>query len=158
MSALSAVRALLLAEPAAAVASGGRVFAPELPPTEAAHMPRSCIVLSYAGSGAGHGARSYLGVETRRIDMRCYGGPVEQQGWIVAEALYDAASRALLSLRGGVYGGHRLYTAVAEVGPIQMRDGGGNVSGHTAPDTGWPLVYSSWLLTVARAAADVEVA
>ncbi len=116
----------------------GRVYGAELPPQEAAQMPRKAVVVTAAGGGAtGPGARSYLPLGTVRMDVRCYGETQYE-----AMKVWRAVHRALKRLGRQVQGQALVHAVYEEAGPLQTRE----------PEVGWPLVLSVWEALVAEMA------
>ena len=134
ISPIAALREYLLSDADVAEKAEARLFVPELPPNEAAHMPRTCVVLSYSGGPPGIGASDYAPVAVNRIDVRCYGGPVISGGWFEVEELWRAVYLALKGLQPQQVDDGYLYHAIKEAGPNHQRDS----------DTDWPLIFSSW--------------
>lgn len=120
--------AFLKADAAVAAASGGRVFGGELPPEEAAHMPRAALVIRASG-GVSLTGESYLGHDTQRVDIFAF-GPTPR----AAAALLRTAALALRQLRRGVFGGVLIHWANAASGTISGRE----------PETDWPRAFQSF--------------
>jgi hypothetical protein len=109
--------------------AGQRVWPRELPADEAANMPRAAIVLVPQGGLWGHDTVS---LQAPRCDVTCYAETPK-----AAYALYGAAFEALRALARKTHAGALLNSAVQGGGPIQGRD----------PDTRWPFVWSSWIIS-----------
>jgi hypothetical protein len=106
-----------------------RVFPRELPATEAASMPRAAIVLTPAGGLSGHDTVS---LQAPRCDVTCYGETPK-----AAYTLYLTAFAALRALSRKTHANALLNSAVQGGGPLSGRD----------PDTHWPFVWSSWVVS-----------
>jgi hypothetical protein len=68
----AAIAAYLKAQTLVDTAVEGRVFRPELPEAEDAHMPRSCVIVRPAGGGSLF-AKTRLPAKDSRLDIVCYG-------------------------------------------------------------------------------------
>ena len=123
---LTAVRAHLLNDAGVLSLAGVRVYAGELPKTDASAMPRQAVVVTLAGGG---GPASDVPIMQIVIDVTCYGATGLQ-----ATSLYLAARSALRTLRRDLAADSLLHSAVELSGPMELRD----------PDTDWPLTWSSW--------------
>lgn len=110
----------------------GRVFGLQLPPAEAASMPRAAVVVVASG-GAAQGETPLL---QSRLDLRCYGATGYE-----AMSVWRAAYRALVPLRrqtAFTAAGVRVLDAALESGPIQAIE----------PEVDWPLVLGVFRLLV----------
>jgi hypothetical protein len=123
---LTAVRAHLLNDADLRTLASTRVYAGELPKTEASNMPRQAVVVTLAG---GAGPASDVPIMQIVIDVTCYGATGLQ-----ATSLYLATRAALRALRRDLAADSLLHSAVELTGPRELRD----------PDTDWPLTWSSW--------------
>lgn len=136
--AVVALVAYLRADTQVAALAAGRVYGAELPPQEAAQMPRKAVVVTAAGGGTtGPGARSYLPLGTVRVDVRCY-GETQYEAMKVWRAVHGALKRLGRCPQGEAL----LHAAYEEAGPLQTRE----------PEVGWPLVLSVWEALVAEMA------
>ena len=122
--AIASVRAFLLANVDVAAITGGRIFGAELPPAEAAEMPRKSIVLSYAGARLPR----HVASAAYRIDVKAYG-----ETFAETDAVRRAAGGALLRLQRVSAAGH-IESAVHIGGPVQFRD----------PETNWPRMVETF--------------
>jgi hypothetical protein len=113
-----------------------RVYAAELPVSEAATMPRYAVVVEPLG---GSGPASQTPTWSPRLDITCYGATPKQ-----ARMLWFALAQALQDLRRAVYAGCLLHSAIPLMGPLQTRH----------PETHWPLVWGSWQMIVSTEAAS----
>lgn len=128
--AVAAVVEWLLADPAIAEATAGRVFGWELPATEAGSMPRPALVVSDAG-GFTEGLPEVL--DRTRIDTRSYGATHDQAKRLAV--LVRLRLRALTRFVSSF--GLVLHPARRSGGYIPLREQAG----------GWPLVLRSFLIT-----------
>lgn len=136
---LVAVRTYLLADAGVSAIASTRVFAAELPSTEASNMPRAAVVVTAAGGGqASLGARSHVPVGSIRMDVRCYG-----ETPAAASALHYAVLSALKAIGRTFVDATLLHSCVVEGGPFNLRE----------PDVDWPLVLSTYSLLAAEVAA-----
>ncbi|HSV29705.1 MAG TPA: DUF3168 domain-containing protein [Candidatus Omnitrophota bacterium] len=119
----------LQADAGVAALAGARVFGAEVPALEAKSMPRQALVVRYAG---GMGPRDDVPIQAPRLDVWAYGATPGE-----ASALYLAAHGALRALARAVHAGALLHSAIQGGGPISGRD----------PDTRWPFVWGSWVIT-----------
>ena len=125
---IDALIALLKADAGVAALAGARVFGGELPPGEAAAMPRHAIVLRPSG-GASLTGGSYAEHDTGRVDLFAYGAtPVE------ANVLRTAAALALRRVRRAVWAGVLVHW---------VRPAGGESSGRE-PAVDWPRSFQSF--------------
>lgn len=124
-----AAKDYLLADPDIAEATEDRGFAHELPPGQAASMPRPCFVVSAAG-GFTEGLPEAL--DRTRHDVRAYGRTVD-----------EAFALAVLIRR-------RFAALTRWVAPNGVVIQGGNRQGSYVPLReqigGWPLVLRTYLL------------
>lgn len=133
---IPAVIAYLKADSGVAALAGARVFGAEVPAREAQSMPRQALVVRYAG---GMGVRDDVPIQTPRLDVWAYGATPGE-----ASALYLAAHGALRTLARAVHAGALLHSAIQGGGPISGRD----------PDTHWPFVWGSWVITAGEEPAQ----
>ena len=125
---IAALIAVLTADPQVAALAGTRVFGIELPRSEAASMPRKCLVLQPSG-GATLTDGSYLEHTAQRVDLFAYGEtPYE------AHRLSRAAAAALKQLR------RRVANAVL----VHWVDPAGGYFTGRDPDADWPVVFQSF--------------
>ncbi len=125
---ISALRLVLLADETLNALVGARVFGVELPPAEAASMPRQCVVLKPSG-GPAFQPGSYIEHAYQRIDAFSYGEtPFE------ADAVRDAVHTALRQLRRGVTGGTLIHWVQSAGGWASQRDA----------DADWPMAFQSF--------------
>ncbi len=125
---ISALRLVLLADETLNALVGERVFGVELPPAEAASMPRQCVVLKPSG-GPAFQPGSYIEHAYQRIDVFSYGEtPFE------ADAVRDAVHTALRQLRRGVTGGTLIHWVQSAGGWASQRDA----------DADWPMAWQSF--------------
>ena len=123
---LTALRSHLLDDPDLRTLTGPRIYAGELPKSEADNMPRYAVVATLAGGG---GPASDVPIMYVTVDVTCYGATGLQ-----ATTLYLAARAALRTLRREMQSESLLHSAVELSGPLELRD----------PDTHWPFTWSSW--------------
>ena len=125
---LLALRAIVAADADVASLAGTRVFAAELPDTEAAQMPRAAAVLAASGGPPDNG---YAPLAHRRVDVRTYGKTP-----LGAMKLHLALHAALKSLRRTSSLGVLVHSAALDAGPVAMRE----------PEVGaeWPFVFASY--------------
>ena len=134
---LLALRAIVAADADVAGLAGTRVFAAELPDSEAAQMPRAAAVIAASGGPPDLG---YAPLAHRRIDLRTYG--VTPLG---AMKLHLAV-HAILKSRRTASLGVLIHSAALEAGPVALRE----------PEVGaeWPFVFASYdVLTSEEAVA-----
>ena len=113
---ISGLRIVLLADVTLNTMVGDRVFGDELPPAEAASMPRQCVVLKPSG-GPAFQPGSYIRHAFQRIDALSYGEtPFE------ANAVRDAVQDVLLQLRRGKTGGTLIHWVQSAGGWTSQRD------------------------------------
>lgn len=129
---LAALVALAKADVATAalVGSGAnaRVFGAELPPEEAAQMPRHAIVIRPSG-GAPLTARSFAHADAQRVDLLAY-GPTPG----AADALRRLAARQLRNVRRAVFSGVLIHWINSAGGFALTRDADGQ----------WPVSFQSF--------------
>lgn len=104
-----------------------RVFRPRLPQSQAADMPRTCVVVRRAGGGTLQSG--YLPTVDIRVDVRCYGENDNE-----ASVLGDQVVRIL----------HNLRDTTTPAGRIMWCRMAGVISDQTEPSTGWPLTLQTW--------------
>lgn len=133
---VKALMAFLAADTDIAALVSGRVFGGELPETEIADMPRSCIVITHAGGGSiGAGWVNYTDL---RFDVFAYGATR-----LEAARLWRAVHRALKLFHREVWETVLLHWARQAGGPTPLRD----------PDTTFPYVLSTWQVLLSEVAA-----
>lgn len=132
---MKAVRTAALADAEVIAQVGTRLFIPELPRTEAASMPRKCIVLSPSG-GPGNDSVQPLGYT--RFDARCYGA-----SHVDAYAVYQAFREWAREQAQARAGGALIYHVTIESGPIYTRE----------PDVDWPMVLGVYQVMASELAA-----
>ncbi len=125
---VGALVSLLKAAAGVSGPAGGRVFGGELPPEEAAAMPRAALVVASSGGTSLTGG-SYAEHDTQRIDLFAYGATPRE-----AEQLIDAAALALRRVRRGVVAGVLIHW---------VRPAGGS-AGARDPDAAWPRAFQSF--------------
>jgi hypothetical protein len=125
---LLALRAIVAADAEVASLAATRVFAAELPDTEAAQMPRAAAVLAASGGPPDAG---YAPLAHRRVDLRTYGKTP-----LGAMKLHLAVHAVLKSLRRTPSLGVLVHSAALEAGPVALRE----------PESGaeWPFVFASY--------------
>jgi len=123
---LTALRSYLLSDPGALGLASTRIYAGELPKSEADNMPRYAVVATLAG---GSGPASDVPIMYVTVDVSCYGATGLQ-----ATTLYLAVREALRTMRRDMLSDSLLHSAVELTGPLELRD----------PDTHWPFTWSSW--------------
>ncbi len=124
----SALRLFLLADDDVSELVGARVFAVELPPAEAASMPRQCIVIKPSG-GPAFQPGSYIDHAYQTVDVFSYGEtPFE------ADKLRDAVNDALRLLRRNVANTTLIHWVQPAGGWASNRD----------PDADWPMGFQSF--------------
>lgn len=125
---LLALRAIVAADVDVASLAATRVFAAELPDTEAAQMPRAAAVLAASGGPPDAG---YAPLAHRRVDLRTYGKTP-----LGAMKLHLAVHAVLKSLRRTPSLGVLVHSAALEAGPVALRE----------PESGaeWPFVFASY--------------
>lgn len=116
-----------------------RVFAPRLPISEAANMPRQCVVLRRAGGLGFAGARDFTRLQELRIDAFCYGANEKEAGTLNL-AVHDALLR---NLDREKVGSVLLHSATQSAGPADLMD----------PDGNWPLVLETFNVIAAEQTA-----
>jgi len=133
---LLALRALVAADADVVALAGTRVFAAELPDSEATVMPRAVAVIAASGGPPDAG---YAPLARRRIDVRTYGKTP-----LGAMQLHLAVHAVLKNLRRTPSLTVLLHSAALEAGPVALRE----------PDTGaeWPFVFASYALLVSEQA------
>lgn len=125
---VAALVAALKAEDAIAAQLGDRVFGGELPPGEAASMPRKALVLKPSGGVSLTGGTN-VPHDTQRIDVFAYAPTVSE-----AAALMADVSLCLLWLQRAVWAGTLVHWVNSAGGYISGREG----------DTDWPRVFKSF--------------
>lgn len=123
---LTALRTHLLSDAGVLALASTRIYAGELPKSEADNMPRSAMVATLAG---GSGPASAVPIMYVTVDVSCYGATGLQ-----ATTLYLAMRAALRTLQRELFADSLLHSAVEIAGPLELRD----------PDTHWPFTWSSW--------------
>lgn len=141
VDALAGIVAYLLAEEDLSELVEQRIFGGELPEDEHDAMPRKALVLTFAGTGAGVGEQGDAPLQSVRVDAWAYGEDYYEAGQV-----YAAARKALKGLRRVVAADCLLHSAQVSGGPIQRRD----------PETGWRLVWSSYLVLASESPASTH--
>jgi len=118
-----AIAAYLKAQTVINEATEGRVFRPDLPESEDAHMPRGCLLVRPAGGGQFFG-RDYLPVIDSRLDIVCYGSTR-----LEAENIGREVALALKKLHHSTWEHIILYWCRISGGPQSAID----------PNTNWSL-------------------
>ena len=133
---LLALRELVAADADVAALAGTRVFAAELPDSEAAQMPRAAAVIAASGGPPDAG---YAPLAHRRIDVRTYGKTP-----LGAMKLHLAVHAVLKSLRRTPSLTVLVHSAALEAGPVAMRE----------PEVGaeWPFVFASYAVLASEQA------
>lgn len=108
--------------------TGGRIFGGELPPAEAASMPRPAIVLRASG-GLQLLGDTYVEHDTQRVDVFAFAATPN-----AAAAVMRTAAFALRNLVRSVHGGTLLHWANAASGSNSGRE----------PVTEWPRQFQSF--------------
>ena len=124
---LAAAILLLKADVEVALLVNTRVFGEELPPEEAADMPRAAVLLRTSSNAAGIGGYSRL--EVNGIDAYCF-GETPAQAEEVRRAVHEAFKQA--------------RRAVVEETLLHSFDQIGSPRADRDPDTQWPYSLSSW--------------
>ena len=125
--AIGTIISLLSADTDISALVGARVFGAELPPAEAASMPRKAIVVTAAG---GIDAADFAPWQRPRFDLKCYG---ETPG--EADLVRRTAHAVLKQAERGSVGGTLMFSCTQSAGPTQFRD----------PDFDWPISMETWL-------------
>jgi len=125
---VTAIVELLKADAGVAALCGDRVFGGELPPDEAAAMPRTAIVVQPSG-GPAFQPRGRVKADAQRLDLVAYGATLTE-----AMTLRDALRVAL------VMGVRRL---VAGVLIHWVQSAGGYMTGRDR-DGQWPYAFQSF--------------
>ena len=133
---LLALRALVAANADVAALAGTRVFAAELPDSEAAAMPRAAAVIAASGGPPDAG---YAPLAHRRIDVRTYGKTP-----LGAMKLHLAVHAVLKNLRRTPSLSVLLHSVALDAGPVAMRE----------PEVGaeWPFVFASYAVLASERA------
>jgi len=133
---LLALRALIAVDAEVAALAGTRVFAAELPDSEAAAMPRAAAVIAASGGPPDLG---YAPLAHRRIDVRTYGKTP-----LGAMTLHLAVHAVLKNLRRTPSLTVLVHSASLDAGPVAMRE----------PEVGaeWPFVFASYEVFVSEEA------
>ena len=132
---LAAARAVLLeVDPALAVIADGRVFAVELPESEAAEMPRKCVVIAPVG---GPEDVSTQQMTTDSLRFLCFGKTITE-----AAQISEDVHRRLKFFYGGNYAGRKVHSFTRSSGRTFYRD----------PITDWPVFLEGWLIRASDAA------
>ena len=111
---------------------GTRVHGMELPPSEAANMPRKNLVLAWAG---GLPKNNYSGITRPRVDAISYGATYQE-----AEAVRRAATDFLSQIGNPAplfQSSVKISCASQSGGPVPFRD----------PEKRWPVIAESWIVT-----------
>ena len=132
---LAAARGVLLeVGPALKVIADGRVFAVELPKSEAAAMPRAAVVIAPAG---GPEDVSFQQITTDLIRLLCFGKTVTE-----AASLSEDVHRRLKWFPSGNYANRRVHSFTRSSGRVFYRD----------PETDWPVFLEGWLIRASESA------
>lgn len=110
--------------------AGARIYGAELPATEAAHMPRACVVLRHAGQGFGSWGMRRTGVGSQRFDVRCYGATPRE-----AMLLSGVVTAAMKGLVRHADGATVLFDAAHTGGPFSLLEPDG---------LEWPFALTSY--------------
>jgi hypothetical protein len=111
-----AIAAYLKAQEAVWNAAEERIFRPELPEGEDAHMSRACVLVRPAGGGQLFG-RDYLPVMDSRLDLICYGSTR-----LEAENIAREVALALKQLRHSTWESVVVFWARISGGPQSAID------------------------------------
>jgi hypothetical protein len=129
---LEALLALLAADSDTSAQISGRAYVAELPPAQTVSMPRNAIVLKLSGGPADG---SYLNYGQTRVDVWNYGStPFE------ATKTQRASHACLKAICRAFQNNVLIHGATRSSGPISFR----------TPDTDWPVVVESWLVSAAE--------
>ena len=134
---IGALVAFLKADGAVAALVGTRVFGAELPGSEAASMPRKCVVLTPSG-GPNRASGSYIEHVEQRIDAFSYGETIFE-----AESVRDAVADAFMKQRRAVTGTTLIHSVESAGGWASQRES----------DLSWPRAFQSFQAFYALAAA-----
>ncbi len=135
---VSALRQYLLSHSEVTDLVGTRIWGGVLPQLESRNMPRNNIVIQASPGGFGRWQRTYIRAGNNRMDLRCYGGDIEQ-----AYAIYRAVHPLLCQLRRGVVTGTLLYDVTPLIEAATLIE----------PDTKWPFAFASYNVLAAWDAA-----
>ena len=123
---VDAMIGFLKGQTAVTALTGTRLWPSETPPSEAASMPRACVVVRWSGNWPG---QSEGPLQMPSVDVVCYGATPKG-----ARSVYLAVYEALRALKRQTYASALLHAARLSGGPFEGRE----------PDTVWPMVWSSW--------------
>ena len=140
---LSALRVVVRADPdVTSIAPAARIYAGEMPSTEAASQPRPAVVLSRSGGPSDYGV---LQVGRTRVDVRCYGETPLEASRLRAEVyeLLKGLNRRKVTSTTPAITPTLIHSVLIEGGPVALRDADGD----------WPME----LFTVLAVAAEVAV-
>lgn len=129
---VAAVVTVLRADAGVAI---NRVYYAELPQSEIANMPRQAIVVRKVGGFTSDRAR--VRYQKQRIDVKCY-GETPYEAAEIELAVYDA----LKQMEPQDVDTCRIWDAEVSSGAIDLRE----------PDTQWPLVFRSYVISAAEVA------
>ena len=124
---LAAARAVLL-DPDPIVLAEGRIFAVELPSSEAAEMPRAVVLIAPVG---GPEDVSTQQITTDSLRFLCFGKTITE-----AAQLSEDVHRRLKWFYGGNYAGRKVHSFTRSSGRTFYRD----------PITDWAVFQSVWLI------------
>jgi hypothetical protein len=124
---LTAVVDALKADASVTALVSTRVFAGELPPAEAEHMPRKAVVVQRVSGSTG--IPGYMEVERGAIDCVCWGETIFE-----AEKLRQATRAVLKQLNRRTALGTLIHSLNPFGGANTSRDG----------DTQWPFSSETW--------------
>ena len=130
---LAAARAVLL-DPDPIVLAEGRIFAVELPSSEAAEMPRAAVVIA---PGGGPEDVSTQQITTDSLRLLCFGKTITE-----AAQISEDVHRRLKFFYGGNYAGRKVHSFTRSSGRTFYRD----------PITDWPVFLEGWLIRASDAA------
>lgn len=125
---VTAIVELLKADAGVAALCGTRVFGGELPPDEAASMPRNAIVVQPSGGPPFH-PRGRVKADAQRLDVVAYGATA-----LEAASLRTAAGRALVVTVRRVIGDVLIHWVQSAGGYLGGRDRDGQ----------WPFAFQSF--------------
>jgi hypothetical protein len=139
-----AIRKWLLDDSEINALVGGRIYAFELPDTEADDMPRKVILINDAGSGLQDS--SYRNIDWTLKDIRCHGETMYE-----STVVYDTVKAKLKALKRTLITGMVdaqlnplpdifLYSAVPVAGRFTSRE----------PDTDWPTSFGTFNIMVSE--------
>lgn len=136
VDATAALRSYLLEHELVDYYTQGRVYVGTVPQSELPSMPEQCVVIVPAG---GAERNRTLRVMEPRVDLFCYGRSHYEAGE-VDRSVYTA----LRAIQRTTVAGVVLHSAGVGGGPRQLTD----------PQTGWPFVLRTAVVTVAEYEAE----